>query len=48
LLGVSHDVMSFNFFSLADWFKVIDKVSEVWRHAFVLWIGNPQSDVEGW
>ena len=25
LLGVSHDVMSFNFYSLADWFKVMTK-----------------------
>ena len=46
MLGVSHDVMSFNSFSLADWFKVIDKVTGLWRHALILWIGNPQSGVE--
>ena len=47
MLGVSYDGMSSNLFSLADWFKVIDKVSELWRHALVLWIGNLQSGVEG-
>ena len=46
MLGVSYDGMSFNLFSLADWFKVIDKVTELWRHALVLWIGNPQSGVK--
>ena len=46
MLGVSYDRISFNPFSLADWFKVIDKVTELWSHALVLWIGNPQSGVE--
>ena len=46
MLGVSYDGMSFNLFSLADWFKVIDKVSKLWRHALILWIGNLQSSVE--
>ena len=46
MLGISYDEMSFNQFSLADWFKVIDKVDRVWSHALVLWIGNPQGSVE--
>ena len=45
MLGISYDKMSFNQFSLADWFKVIDKVDRVWSHALVLWIGNPQGSV---
>ena len=47
MLGVSYDRMSFNLFSLADRFKVIDKVNTLWRHTIVLWRGNPQSGVEG-
>ena len=46
LLRISYDVMSFNQFSLADWFKVMDEVDRVWSHALVLWIGNPQGSVE--
>ena len=46
MLGISYDEMSFNQFSLADWFKVIDKVNTLWRHALVLWNGNPQSGAE--
>ena len=46
MLGISYDEMSFNQFSLADWFKVIDKVVPLWSHALVLWIGNPQGSVE--
>ena len=46
MLGVSHDVMSFNSFSLADGFEVIDKVDPLWSHALVLWTDNPQSSVE--
>ena len=37
--------LSFNLFSLADWFKVIDKVGPLWSPALVLWTGNPQSSV---
>ena len=47
LLRISYDVMSFNQFSLADWFTVIDKVDPLWSHALVLRTSKPQSSVGG-
>ena len=47
LLRISYDVMSFNPFSLADWFTVIDKVDALWSHALALRTSKPQSSVGG-